>query len=56
MREVVAKHIIEIAKQGGRDPQSLAEDTVSFVAANYRNAKPVTSMAAAAPSLEAARQ
>ena len=28
MREVVAKHIIEVAKQGVRDPQRLAEDTV----------------------------
>jgi hypothetical protein len=56
MREVVAKQIIEIAKQGVRDPQRLAENTISFVAANYRNAKPETSMAAVAPSLEAARQ
>ena len=43
MREVVAKHIVEIAKQGVRNPQRLAEDTVSFVAANYRDTKPVTS-------------
>jgi len=46
MREVVARHIVEIAKQGVRDPQRLAEDAVSFVAANYRDTKPVTSMAA----------
>jgi hypothetical protein len=41
MREVVAKHIVELAKQGVRDPQRLAEDTVSFVAANYRHTKRV---------------
>jgi hypothetical protein len=46
MREVVARHIVEIAKQGVRDPRRLAEDTVSFVAANYRDTKPVTSMTA----------
>jgi hypothetical protein len=45
MREVVARHIVEIAKQGVRDPQRIAEDTVSFFATNYRDAKPATAMA-----------
>jgi hypothetical protein len=46
MREVVARFIVEMAKQGVRDPQRLAEETVSFVAANYRDTRPATSMAA----------
>jgi hypothetical protein len=46
MREVVAKHIVEIAKQGVRDPQRLADDAVGFVAANYRDTEPVTWTAA----------
>jgi len=36
MREIIAKHIIEMAQQGEKDPQKLAADTISFVAANYR--------------------
>jgi hypothetical protein len=45
MREVLARRIVEIAKQGVQDPQRLAEDSVSFVAANYPDAKPATAMA-----------
>jgi hypothetical protein len=37
MREVIAKHIIEMAQQGEKDPHKLAADTISFVAANYRD-------------------
>jgi hypothetical protein len=39
-REVVAKRIIEMAKQGEQDPHSLAEDAVSFLAANYWDIEP----------------
>lgn len=35
MREVFAKRIIEMAQQGVKDPDSLADDAVRFVAANY---------------------
>jgi hypothetical protein len=44
MREVVARHIVEIAKQGVRDPQRLAEDAVSFVAASYRARDPINAL------------
>jgi hypothetical protein len=37
MREIIAKHIIEMAQQGEKDPHKLAADTISFVAANYRD-------------------
>jgi hypothetical protein len=43
MREVIAKRIIEMAQQGAKNPQSLADDAVRFLAANYkddRNGKP----------------
>lgn len=35
MREVFAKRIIEMAQQGVKDPDVLADDAVRFVAANY---------------------
>ena len=34
-REVLAKCIIEMAQQGLKDPQALAEDSVRFLTANY---------------------
>jgi hypothetical protein len=37
MREVVAKHIIEMAQEGVRDPLRLAEETISFVNAHYKD-------------------
>ena len=36
MREVIARFIIEMAQQGVRDPQTLAERTVLYMAANYK--------------------
>jgi hypothetical protein len=42
MREVLAKRIIEMAQQGVRDPQALADDAEQFLRANYsqdRNSK-----------------
>jgi hypothetical protein len=35
MREVIAKHIIEMAQQGVKDPLRLAEETISFVNVHY---------------------
>jgi hypothetical protein len=35
MREVIARRIIEMAQQGLKDPQALAEDSVRFLTANY---------------------
>jgi hypothetical protein len=35
MREVVAKHIIEMAQRGVRDQDKLAADAVRFISANY---------------------
>jgi hypothetical protein len=35
MREVIAKRIIEMAQRGANDPQTLADDAVRFIAANY---------------------
>jgi hypothetical protein len=35
MREVIAKHIIEMARQGVKDPLRLAEETISFVNVHY---------------------
>jgi hypothetical protein len=35
MREVVAKHIIEMAQQGVKDPLRLVEETISFVNVHY---------------------
>ena len=35
MREVVAKRIIELAQRGERDRETLVEDALHFVIANY---------------------
>lgn len=35
MREVVAKRIMEMAQRGVRDHETLVEDALRFVAANY---------------------
>jgi hypothetical protein len=35
MREVVAKRIIELAQRGVQDRETLVEDAVRFVTANY---------------------
>ena len=37
MREVIAKRIIEMAQRGAKDPQTLADDAVRFIAANYND-------------------
>jgi hypothetical protein len=37
MREVIARRIIEMAQQGVKDPQLLADDAVRFLAANYKD-------------------
>jgi hypothetical protein len=37
MREVIARFIIEMAQQGVTDPQTLAERTVSYMTANYKD-------------------
>jgi hypothetical protein len=37
MREVVAKRIMEIAQRGVRDQETLVENALRFVAANYEN-------------------
>lgn len=37
MREVIARHIIEMAQQGVTDPRTLAEELVRFVSANYKD-------------------
>jgi hypothetical protein len=37
MREVIARRIIEMAQQGMREQQALAEDSVRFLAANYKD-------------------
>ncbi len=37
MREVIARHIIEMAQQGVTDPRTLAEESVRFVSANYKD-------------------
>ena len=37
MREVIARRVVEMAQQGVTDPQSLAEDAVRFVRANYKD-------------------
>ncbi|MBO0755086.1 MAG: hypothetical protein J2P54_04445 [Bradyrhizobiaceae bacterium] len=34
-REVLAKRIIEMAKQGVKDPQTLADEAERFLCANY---------------------
>jgi len=34
-REVIAKHIIEMAQRGEREPSELADSAVAFLAANY---------------------
>jgi hypothetical protein len=38
-QEVIAKRIIEMAQQGVKDPQALAEDSVRFLTTNYRDAR-----------------
>jgi hypothetical protein len=35
MREVVAKRIMELAQRGERDRETLVEDALHFVVANY---------------------
>ena len=35
MREVVAKRIMELAQRGERDRETLVEDALNFVVANY---------------------
>ena len=37
MREVIAKRIIEMAQRGAKDPQTLADDAVRFLTANYKD-------------------
>ncbi|PWT78624.1 MAG: hypothetical protein C5B58_15020 [Acidobacteria bacterium] len=37
MREVIARRIIEMAQNGEINPQTLAEQTVLFVNANYKD-------------------
>ena len=37
MREVIAKRIIEMAQRGVKDQQTLADDAVRFLAANYKD-------------------
>jgi hypothetical protein len=37
MREVIARRIVEMAQQGVTDPQTLAEDAVRYVQANYKD-------------------
>ncbi len=37
MREVIAKRIIEIAQQGVKDQQTLVDDAIRFLAANYKD-------------------
>jgi hypothetical protein len=37
MREVIAKHIIETAQRGVKDPGVLADDAVQFLAVNYKD-------------------
>jgi len=37
MREVIARRIVEMAQQGVKDPQVLADDSVRFLAANYKD-------------------
>lgn len=37
MREVIARRIIEMAQNGETNPQTLAEQTVLFVNANYKD-------------------
>ena len=37
MREVIAKRIIEMAQQGIRERQTLVDDAMRFLAANYRD-------------------
>jgi hypothetical protein len=36
MREVVAKRIMEMAQRGVKDQQTLVDDAVRFLAANYK--------------------
>ena len=36
MREVIAKRIIEMAQRGVKDQQTLVDDAVRFLAANYK--------------------
>jgi hypothetical protein len=37
MREVIAKRIIDMAQQGMREQKALAEDSIRFLAANYKD-------------------
>ena len=37
MREVIAKRIIEMAQRGAKDQQTLVDDAVRFLAANYKD-------------------
>jgi hypothetical protein len=37
MREVIAKRIFEVAQQGVKEPQTLADDAVQFLTANYKD-------------------
>jgi hypothetical protein len=37
MREVVAKRIMEMARRGVKDQQTLVDDAVRFLAANYKD-------------------
>jgi hypothetical protein len=36
MREVIARHIVEMAQRGIKDQKELADGAVRFLAANYR--------------------
>jgi hypothetical protein len=42
MREIVAKRIIEKAQRGVRDRETLMEDALRFVAANYEEPRKLT--------------
>jgi hypothetical protein len=43
MREVVAKRIMEMAQRGVEDRETLVEDAVRFVTANYEEPSKLTS-------------
>ena len=37
MREVIAKHIIDLAQSGEREPTKLSDSAIEFLATNYKN-------------------
>ena len=53
MREVIARHIVEMAQRGIKDQKELADGAVRFLAANYRlekKGRQTSSKAAVAPA------